>query len=156
MPFIGAIIALALVGALGNLQAGKAARSASRRNAEELERRAGFELESTDISVSQSERDSESTLSQIEADIGASNLLMSGSPLLVLNESKRRADEEVALIRRGGEERARGLRVQGGFERTAGEQARTASLFNASGSLLRGVGMAGTLRRDRVTGRAGD
>jgi hypothetical protein len=77
------------------------------------------------------------TLASARADVGASGVEMTGSPLDVMAESARRAEMNALIIRRGGVLDAYAARV-------AGKNAQRASRIGAVGTLLTGAaGIAG-------------
>ena len=118
-------------------------------NAQEAEYQAANILEATQIAERQTRYQNSLILSHTRASIGASGLLMQGSPLNVLAESTRQAEIQALEIRRGGQIQMEALRRQeqanldaasrqAAVARAGGNASATAAYYGAAGTILGG------------------
>jgi hypothetical protein len=126
MAFIAPILAAVgtVISAKGQLAAGDAANAAAKENAANA-------VETAGIQENQQRLADQRTLATGRADIGASGVQASGSPLDVMAESARQAEMNALIIRRGGQLQAHADLVQGA-------NAVQASRINAASTILTG------------------
>ena len=142
---VGAVLFSSLLSASGSIQAGNAADTAARFNAEQLEERADIERENAAIQESQQREADARVLSSIRANVAADGLEFSGSPLEVFAEAAKQSELDALIIRRGGELTGRDLESQARIEKFQGKQKKIASRTEAAGTLLSGFVAAGKL-----------
>jgi phage repressor protein C with HTH and peptisase S24 domain len=128
MAIAGVAIASAALGAVSQINAGKAAKRAAAAGAAQ-ERKLARERERI------SWRESTMMLGRQRAVTAAQGTTMEGSPLMVLEDATAEAELEALHIRQGGQARAGALIKQG-------SNAQSAGYMNAGSTLLGGVSRA--------------
>ena len=148
------------ISATGQVKGGKAAKqlgelnakdilATALANAQEAEYQAANILEATQVAERQTRYQNSIILSRTRANIGASGLTLSGSPLNVLAESARQAEIQALEIRRGGQIQLESLRRQqqasieaatrqAQVARAGGNAASSAANYGAAGTILGG------------------
>lgn len=125
--------------AMGNLQAGDAAKQAGDYNAGVLTQNAGIERQQADAREEAKRREAAMVLGSQRAAFGQSGGGMGGSAADVSEQSAINAELDALTIRYEGDLRARGMEAQAANERWAGGNAQRASRSQALGSILSGV-----------------
>ncbi len=135
----GTMAAASTVSAIGAIRQGQAAKSAADFNA-------AIAQQNSEIAGGQSiaasealQRDQARKIGSMTAGYAASGVQMSdGSPADVLGESARMATLDQLNLKYNYDLKKRGYNVEGELSRANGENSRTASYFNAMGSMLQG------------------
>lgn len=86
-------------------------------------------------------------ISSQKADYGKSGVEMSGSPLLVINDTIAKSELDALAIRYGGEIESAQLRSKGAGLRAEGQTARTMGFLGGGSSLLTGAGNIAMAKR---------
>lgn len=137
LPFIQ--IGAAIIGAIGSVQQGNAAKSAANYNARVAENNATLARQQAAAQEEQHRRLARRQLGQMRAAYGASGVTMEGSPLDILAQSAKDAELDALNIRYGGELKAQGLESEAVLERYRGESAQRAGYMGAATGLLSGA-----------------
>lgn len=151
MPFASTAIAVAsiagaaasvggtVVSAIGQKKAGTAAQQAAEFNAQRA-------LEESAIREKQIREEARLTQATGRANVGASGIELSGSPLDVLAENARQYELSALIERRGGQ-------LEAEAQRKAGKAAKTVANYGTAGTLLTGgVSAARDIIRLKQTG----
>lgn len=138
MPFLAAIpiavsaaigagttIAGTVISAVGQHKSGNAADEAAHINADRA-------IEEAGIREQQQRTQDRSILARAKSIVGVSGVTMQGSPLDVMAESARQAEQNALIIRRGGE-------LEAQSQIYAGKAAKTASNYGVAGTILTGA-----------------
>jgi len=135
-----AIIAAAggVMGAAGSIYEGQAAYKAGVYNSGVLKLKAAQIRKQAEQEERQSLVNARKIVGDMRANYGASGITMEGSPLDVMEQSIRNANEDAMGIRYRGEMEARNAEFQGKLAEFQGRSARTASYFQAASSLIGG------------------
>jgi len=88
------------------------------------------------------QRENRREIGAAESAAGASGLSMTGSVLDVLNDMNLESDQEIALIKYGGQREQAAAHAQATFTKRAGQQALVGSLFKAGSSMAGAFGGA--------------
>ena len=136
---IGTTAAASTVAAIGAIRQGQAASNAANFNA-------AMALQNKDIAEGQSiaaseaqQRDAARKIGAATAAYGASGVQMAdGSPADVLSESARNATLDNLTLKHNYKLKGMGLQAQASLDSANAENSRTASYFNAAGSMLQG------------------
>jgi hypothetical protein len=129
----------AVVGAVGALAQGAAAQSAAEFNADMAEQDRRRAVATAQIAEEDARRDNVRRLSTMRANLGASGLELSGSPLEVLADTTNEMALDERRIMDEGRVRSRDLKIKSEGYRMEGRAARTASYFQAGSSLIGGA-----------------
>lgn len=129
----------ATVSAVGSIRQGQAASNAANFNAAVAKQNADI-AGGQEVAASEAlQRNQARKLGSMTAAYGASGVQMAdGSAADVLGESARMASLDQATLRYNYDLKKRGYNVEGELARANGENSRTASYFNAMGSMLSG------------------
>lgn len=136
MSFGAAFAAATGLQVLADLKEGRDAQKIANENAAILFQDAAERRLQGEDEVRIARADQERDLGTLQANIAASGLQLSGSPLLVLNESLTNAQLDLAAIKRTAENEARRLESGGRISIKQGRQAGQAGFINAATSLL--------------------
>ena len=131
-----ASIGAGLVGAAGARQQGESAAQAAEFNARGSQQQAGREREAAGLEATEFAKKQRRQLATSRAGRLASGVTMSGSPLLVDEDTINEIAFNEALIRSGGETRATRLEQESTLQRSRAKSDRTASYYRAGSSLL--------------------
>jgi len=121
-----------------HIKAGNAAQRVGEFNAQSAEQDALVAQENAELRVMQHRTQVRQLQGRARALIGASGVELEGSPLHVLAENARQAAIDEGIIGRTGALQAEALRREAQSQRMAGSAARSASRYDAFGSLLTG------------------
>lgn len=105
--------ALGVVGGIGSIFGGNSANAAANSQANLI-------MRETDIKAKEKEREVKEFESQQKVDYASSGVILSGSPLLVLEETRERGFEDVKNIRETGRASAASARAEGRAAMTRG------------------------------------
>lgn len=123
--------------AAGHRQAGEAAYQSGMYNAAVSQQQAQREREASEQEAKEFTKKQRRLLSSASVGrTGGSGVTMSGSPLLVDEDTINEIAFNEAMIRSGGEARATRQEQQAVLQRSGAEHARTASYYRAGGSIL--------------------
>ena len=132
-----ASIGSGIVGAAGNIQQGRAASDAALFNARALQQQADQDRAASGLEASEFVKKQRRFLAGASVGrTGGSGVLMSGSPLLVDEDTINEIAFREALIRHGGETRATRNEQQAALQTARAGHERTASYYRAGSSLL--------------------
>tara|TARA_R110000772_G_scaffold251027_2_gene365900 strand:- start:5256 stop:5768 length:513 start_codon:yes stop_codon:yes gene_type:complete len=138
---LAAAVALSVV---SSIRAGNAAKNQADAENQLLERQAVNVEAKNKLDVADLKRTNSFRRSAIKASEGASGLQIgSGSSLLAAEDFETRADANQERLRLGGVQEATRLRSQGALIKAKGKNAKSASLFRAGGSILKGAASFG-------------
>lgn len=130
----------AAVSAVGAIKQGQAASAANEFNAKIAEQNAEAADQQGQAAAEAQRRDAQRRIGAMEADIGASGGTMGGSATDLLADSIRMATLDNLTTRYNYKMRGAGYTNEAALSESAAKSARTASYFEAGGSLLRGAG----------------
>lgn len=144
-----AILAAAggVLGAYGSLQEGQAAETAGKYNAKVARRNAYLVRQQAEAEAKQVIFTGRKVSGEMRAQYGASGVKMEGSPMDVLEESARLAEQDALNVRYQGELQAKAYEDEANMELYKGSIAKKASYLNAASSLLTGGSQAYKLSR---------
>jgi len=140
---IGTIAGLVGTGvtALGTISAGNAANAAAKSEAAQLEQQATQARASYQRKAMQHQRQTELTMSQLQARAAASGAGADDPTVIKLGEEiSGRGEEQALMDLYNGENTARGLEDRAVARRASGRAARTGSIYSAAGTIASGVG----------------
>ncbi len=155
------IIGGAVVGGIGQLEAGKAAEEQGKAeqemmnyNAKLKEREAQAEIDRARAEAIRFDEEGDALMGTQKAKLAIGGVLASeGTPAMLLEQTKIELEADRRTILQEGftagsfrEAEAAGLRFQGRSAATRGKNMKTASMYQAGGSLLSGLGAAGAYR----------
>ena len=145
----GAAIAATVIGAgvtaYGQAQQGKTANALAQRNAQIMNRNATIAQQNAEFNAKLQERDDRRKRAGQEAGLQASGVeIYEGTNLIAFADQEWTDEINAELIRRGGQNEAANLRMQAGVKIAEGQAAETAGYTSAGGSLLTGMGSAGS------------
>ena len=129
-----------VAGAAGQRYAGEASANAAEYNAAVDLQRAQREREASGLEASQFVKQQRRQLATARTGRLASGVTMSGSPLLVDEDTINEIAFNEALIRSGGETRATRLEQSAALSKSRAQSERTASYYRAGASLLNPLG----------------
>jgi len=156
-PITALLVGGAVIGAVGELQEGRAAEaeaSASQKisnyNAAVMEQESNTAIEKAKFDMHRSQDEGQRQIGSLIASLGASGAqLGTGAPQRILEEQIAQNELDKLLIGYEGmnkaaraESQATEYRMQGQLAKMRGENAKTASYFGAGSSLLQGFGSA--------------
>lgn len=127
------------VSAIGTIQAGRAQAQMAEYNAQVAERDAEIATTSAAYEEAQFRHEGEELKSVQRARYAKSGVTMTGTPLLVLEDTAAQIERDALAIRYGGSLEAARATSAASMARFTGKQARTASYYRAGGSLLTGA-----------------
>lgn len=133
---IGATILGGTLQAIGQIKAGDAAQQAADYNAQSAEQSARDARDEAALNEQLQRTQAQKMLGDIGAGYRASGLKVTGSALDVLAESKRNAELDAMMIRKGGERKANAYMRQAEGLRMEGSAAKSASRWAAAGTFL--------------------
>jgi len=139
---IGAALAGSAVSAMGSIQKGKAEKESADYNAAVRDQQAAADRNVADTESSDYFRKEMRQRAAGIAARGASGVTMEGSPLLVDEATVGEIALGTSRIMHGGERRAKREEQEAALYRKRGENAKTASYYDAGTSLLSGFGKA--------------
>jgi adenine-specific DNA methylase len=129
----------ALVSAVGTIASGMAQKKAADFEAKQLEIKAQEERAASQREALEKRREKEFVLSRQQAGAAASGLgALDPTVLDLAGDVEQQGSYNEAMVRYGGEERARGLRAQAAATRMSGEAAKTGAMFSAVGTIFSG------------------
>jgi hypothetical protein len=131
-----------IMGAAGALYEGHAAAKAGKYNAKVLQLKAQQLRIQADQEANQQMLKSRKVIGDMQASYAASGVTMEGSPLDIMEESIKYANEDFNQIKHQGEIKAREAEYDAKLARMRGKEAQKASYLSASGSLLMGASAA--------------
>ena len=137
-----ALLAATTISAAGALQAGKSQQDMAEYNARVAEQSAVAATEKAAYDEQIHREQVRKVLSKQRALYGKSGVDMTGSPLLVLEDTAKTGELDALAIRYGGEIEASRARSGAGLSKAQGSQARTASYLQAGTTLLTGGSQA--------------
>ena len=145
----GAAIAATVIGAgisaYGQMQQGKTANMIAQRNAQIMNRNATIAEQNAEFNAKLKEREDRRRRAGQEAGLQASGVeIYEGTNLIAFADQEWTDEINAELIRRGGQTEAANLRMQAGVTIAEGQAAQTAGMTAAGGSLLTGMGSAGS------------
>jgi hypothetical protein len=139
----------------GILQQGLAEEKASEYNAKNAENNAKLAREQGYEEERRQRIQSRKQLGDMRASYGASGVTMEGSAMDVLGESAAMAELDAQTIRQAGEAKAAAFESDARYERFKGHQAKTASRFAATTTILKGASKMGGSGAAAAPGGAG-
>lgn len=129
------------VSAAGTIAAGAAQKGAADFQAEQLEQQGKEERAAAQREAMQARKERDFVLSRQQAGAAASNLgALDETVLDLAGDVTQQGALNEAMIRYGGEERAKGRRAQAVAARLEGKAAQTGSYFGAAGTIMSGIG----------------
>lgn len=131
------------LGAIGTIQQGRAQQEASNYNALVSRENAISAQQNATLNEAAFRRQSARLVGSQIANVGASNIAMTGSVLDVLEETIAIQEVDALNIRRQGQLQARSLEQQARLDIAQGRAAQASSMFGAAGQLLSGFGRLG-------------
>jgi len=137
----GVAIGGALAGG-GQIYGGLQARKAAKKEQRALDEQARLEREAAEFEALQASRKFDKLLGTQKARISGSGIELTGTPLLLLEETLRDKRETIDNIRSMGAARANALQQAAGNARDAGRAAMTSSIVGAFGSAAGAFGKA--------------
>lgn len=145
----GAAIAAMVVGTgitvMGQMQAGKNANMIAQRNSEIQVRDADIAKQNAEFNAKIQEKQDDQRRREKRAKAGTTGVVVDeGTNLLAQAEQEFIDDLNAQLIRRGGKLQSQGLLAQAAVTSAAGTAAKTASQYAAAGTLMTGLGSAGS------------
>lgn len=149
---IGATLAATAASAYGQYSAGQAQSAIAQRNAAQSKAAAETSFAESRENARRQRDNNKSALSRVRALAAGSGVVIStGAPLEILGETAARLELSVLDQGRSDEARRAALASQGDLQLWEGQQAATAGMINAGGTLLSGAsqayGMYGQSRR---------
>lgn len=141
LPLIAAIISGVGTGVqvVGAIQASNAAAAAQEEQARIADENAKIELEKSAEDEKSFRVFSRKSIGDIKSGYAASGVTVDGSAGDILSESASAAEMDAIRIKVGGERRAKGLRDDADFMRSAASATRTGGYLSAAGSLASGA-----------------
>jgi len=145
----GAAIAATVIGAgvtaYGQIQQGKTANVLAQRNAQIMNRNATIAQQNAEFNAKLKEREDSRKRKNQQAGLQASGVeIYEGTNLIAFADQEWTDEINAELIRRGGQNEAANLQMQASVESARGQAAQTAGYTAAGGSLLTGMGSAGS------------
>lgn len=129
------------VSAAGTLAAGAAQKSASEFQAKQLEQQAAEEKAAAQREADRVKKERDFILSRQQAVAASSNLgALDETVLDLAGDVAQEGAYQEAMVRYGGDQRAKGRRAQAAASRMEGKAAMTGAMFGAAGTLMDGVG----------------
>lgn len=145
LPALAAVATLASAGlsAMGAIQQGKAQQAALNFEAEQHKRQAAEERAASQREAIEKRHEGALAMSRQLAIAGASGAgVVNPSILDIYGETAQKGEYNAQTALYGGESRARGQLDEAAAARFKGKAARTASYYDAAGSILSGIGTA--------------
>jgi len=133
------LIAAAVIAAAGSVYSGEQSRKAASQNADIQEQAAANAEAKAKYDEERHRKSVDKLLSAQRALYGKSGLDMSGSPLLVMEDTAAQGELDALAIRYGGSVAAAQQRSAANLSRMEGSAAQTSSYFKAGSSLLTGA-----------------
>jgi hypothetical protein len=144
----GAAIAATVIGAgitaYGQIQQGKTANMLAQRNAQIMNRNATIAQQNAEFNAKLKEREDSRRRKKQEVESGQGIEIYEGTNLIAFANQEWTDEINAELIRRGGQNEAANLRMQAGVKIAEGQAAKTAGYTAAGGSLMTGIGSAGS------------
>jgi hypothetical protein len=133
-------IGATLVGAYGQYQAGKQQAEWANYQAKQTEADAQAEVGAARVEAERIRKAGKRALAEANAALAGSGVDVNGAgtPVVINQEIARGSEEDALLTIVGGKDRAARLMAEAAATRAQGQQAKTASLINATGTLLSG------------------
>jgi len=129
------------VSAFGTIAAGGAQKSAAEFQAKQLEVKASEEKAASQREAARVRKERDFILSRQQAVAASSNLgALDETVQDLAGDVVQEGAYQEAMVRYGGDERAKGLRAQAAAARLEGKAAQTGSYFSAGGTILGGLG----------------
>jgi hypothetical protein len=142
---IAATVIGAGVSAYGQIQQGKTANAFAQRNAQIMNRNATIAQQNSEFNAKLKEREDKRRRAGQAAGLQASGVeIYEGTNLIAMATQEFTDDMNAQLIRRGGAIESQNLQMQAGVTIAEGKAAKTAGYTAAGGSLLTGMGSAGS------------
>ena len=144
----GAAIAATVIGAgitaYGQIQQGKTANILAQRNAQIMNRNATIAQQNAEFNAKLQEREDSRRRKKQQVESGQGVEIYDGTNLIAFADQEWTDEINAELIRRGGQNEAANLQMQAGVKIAEGQAAQTAGYTSAGGTLLTGMGSAGS------------
>lgn len=128
----------AVIGAIGSIQSGNAAKAAAESNARVMERNAAIARQQGAENARRQQREARIRAGEVRAQVGGSGVLLSSFGD-VLEDNARQEELDRLTILYNADLEATSLLQSAQIERSRGAQAQKAGMFGAAGSLLMGA-----------------
>lgn len=155
---IGKVIAGAAsaVSAVGTIAAGNAQQAGAEFQAKQLEQQAAEEKAASQREAARVKKERDFILSRQQVVASASNLgALDETVQDLAGDVIQEGEFQEAMVRYGGDQRAKGRRMQAAAARLEGKAAKTGSMFSAAGTILGGLGsFAGDYANDPYNAQA--
>jgi len=141
---IAATVIGAAITAYGQMQQGKTANVLAKRNAQIMNRNATIAQQNAEFNAKLKEREDSRRRKKQQVESGQGIETYDGTNLIAFANQEWTDERNAELIRRGGQNEAANLRMQAGVKIAEGQAAKTAGYTAAGGSLMTGIGSAGS------------